>query len=111
MIAYFFRWDAGRISSFASVYSPEVCLPSFGHSPREGPRIFVLPTEFGNVTLKGYHIELVLPGGRTIPCMVFFGVWDSDLQPALVAVVDATERLKNALKDERIHHDTHFSSL
>ena len=110
-IAYFFRWDAGRISSFAGVHSPEVCLPSVGHRLEEGPKTFVIPNEHGTITLKGYRFELALPGGRIIPRLVFFGVWDSDLQPAPVKVVGAAGRLKNVLAGERIRNRTSFQLI
>ncbi|MGB0372500.1 MAG: exosortase/archaeosortase family protein [Opitutales bacterium] len=110
-VAYFFRWDAGRISSFAGVHSPEVCLPSVGHTLIGEPRTFQLPTEHGNISLKGYHFELALPGGRVIPRIVFFGVWDSDLEPAPVEVVGAAGRLKNVLEGERIRNRTSFQLI
>ncbi|MEM7674096.1 MAG: exosortase/archaeosortase family protein [Verrucomicrobiota bacterium] len=104
--SYFFHWNAGRISSFAGIHSPEICLPSVGHLLVDGPQEFRLPTEYGTILLKGYQFDLSLPGGRRIPRSVFFGVWDSDLRPAPVRVVGAAGRLKNVLKGERIRNRT-----
>lgn len=95
--AFLFTWDAGLISSFAGVHSPEVCLPSAGFKRvGEGPPLEVRPGG-RPVRLQA----LAFSDGATLH-YVYFGVWDTVAGEPVPVATTARERLHNAWEGHRV---------
>lgn len=99
LFAYQFYWEAGRISSFAGVHNPAICLPSSG---------YVLEREFSNETRsvvvngQGLDFRSYLFRADGHPVYVFFSIRDNREGEPVPPAVTAGDRIRQALKGHRI---------
>ena len=95
---YFFTWGEGRISSFADIHNPEICLPSAGFelSGRASPLLW---TRNGlQLTLESYTFT-----ARGQNAHVFFTVWNDNQSEAVIPMSrTAGDRLRAAMRGEKI---------
>ena len=95
--AFFFRWDAGRISAHASVHRPEVCLPAAGFQLEE--EFAPLPWRLGPLDLSFRTYEF---SSTAATHYVFFGVWDDYPDRPVPTSASGFDRLRQAWDGQRI---------
>jgi exosortase len=97
-ILFFFRWEAGRISSFAGVHRPDTCLPASGFVQNAQLPEFVY-TQNGRII----HFDVrQFTDFNQQPFTVFFAVWDEDPNRPIALVQSSIDRLKAAWKGQYI---------
>jgi len=95
---YFFTWDEGRISSFADIHKPEICLPSAGFELSEKASPLLWKRNGLQLTLESYTFT-----ARGQNAHVFFAVWNDNQREALIPMSrTAGERLRAAMRGEKI---------
>lgn len=98
-LVYAFRWDAGRISSFAGVHRPETCLPATGFVLRERRGAPAADFHGREVRFDSYLFD-----SDYEPIFVFFAVWD-EVPGRLVPVARGwRDRLLNTWKRLRVEN-------
>ena len=98
-LVYAFRWDAGRISSFAGVHRPETCLPATGFILRERRGAPSANLHGREVRFDGYLFD-----SDYDPVFVFFAVWD-EVPGRLVPVARGwQDRLRNTWNRLRVEN-------
>jgi exosortase len=95
---YQFFWDTGRISSFAGVHQPEVCLPAAGYQlQRRYAQVRSLSV--GSQTLDFEAFRFSSAG---VPVVVFFSVRDNTSAQVLEPTHTAMDRLRAVLRGHRV---------
>ncbi len=96
--AYFFVWEEGRISSFADVHKPEVCLPAAGYELSATAQPLLWEKDGLQLNLKSYTFS-----ARGQKAHVFFAVWNDNQNEAVIPMArTAQDRLRAALAGEKI---------
>ena len=98
---FFFIWGKGRISSFAGIHNPEVCLTASGLDLITEDEPLIWKRDGFSMTLRSYEFSKSLPQGK-VPYYVFFAVWDNDQNAALPIIESYWERVQFALDGKRI---------
>lgn len=96
-IVYFFRWEGGKISSFAGVHRPETCLPAAGFSPGKigEPLIF----QRNGLEVK-FHSQIFHFGEENF--YVFYAVWDDYPEVDVPLARTWGDRINLALEGKRV---------
>lgn len=96
-IIYFLTWEEGRISSFAGIHNPEICLPAVGYEliGEDSPvRMRVAEVD---IEVQRYTFQAL---DRTV--YVFYSVWDDHTDETVPMAMSAADRLWNAYQGYRV---------
>ncbi len=97
-LVYFLSWDKGKVSSFAGVHRPEICLPASGLNLIDFGDSFVWENNDLTINISSYKFETF-----GTPIYVFYAVW-SDFPGIAVPLADSMkERLVNVANGKRIN--------
>lgn len=95
---YQFHWDKGRISSFAGVHRPEICLPSAGiELVQTYPDLRTVSQHGLEMAFKAYQFQGM---GNTL--YVYFMVRDNRKGQQIPPALSARDRIRQAIRGERI---------
>ncbi len=96
--AYFFVWEEGKISSFADVHKPEVCLPAAGFQLSATDKPLLWEKDGLQLNLKSYTFS-----ARGQKVHVLFAVWNDNQNEAVIPMArTAQDRLRAAFAGEKI---------
>ncbi len=97
-VVYFFTWDEGKISSFADIHGPEVCLPSAGFELSNKADPLLWKRNGLQISLDSYTFT-----ARGYNAHVFFAVWNDNQGEAVIPMSrTAGDRLGAAMRGEKI---------
>lgn len=95
---FFFTWGEGKISSFADIHNPEVCLPAAGFQLKEQDMPLLWSQNGLQMRLKPYRFE----SGK-FTAYVFFTVWNDNQEETVIPMARTfTDRIGAAFRGERI---------
>lgn len=100
---FFFTWSKGKISSFAGIHRPDVCLPASGHTMQGEPETVEWQSPSGvTLPMKAYTFTYERPNGQVLTRYIFFGVWDDFPEAEVPLARTPAERIANAFEAKRI---------
>jgi len=94
---YFFRWDAGAVSSHVNVHRPEVCLPSAGFKMEGRNAEFTWPLDTINLEFNQYLFT-----APKVELHVFYAMWDDEPDQSVPLGSTGRERLEQVWQGQRI---------
>ncbi len=97
-LAYYFVWEEGKISSFADVHKPEICLPAAGFQLTATDKPLLWEKEGLRLTMKSYTFS-----ARGQNVHVFFGVWNDNQNETIIPMARTSlDRLRAAFAGNKI---------
>ncbi|MGJ3242517.1 MAG: exosortase/archaeosortase family protein [Opitutales bacterium] len=95
---FYFFWDEGKISSFAGVHRPEVCLQAAGIQMEYRDRNLAWSRDGLDLEIATYLFQA--PGNREL--YVFFAVWDDRGGEPVSVDQEAVDRIGQVFRAQRI---------
>lgn len=96
-IAFYFRWEEGRVSSHVGVHRPENCLPSLGYQSTGSGAPLSVEVDRTVLDFSANSFEAM-----GVPVQVFYAVWDQFPEYAVPMGSSASDRLAQAWRGQRI---------